>query len=144
MKKHILEFVRRGSVSFGFGPLVLAVLYLVLKNCAGTETVSVSEVCLGIASLSVLAFVAGGMNFIYQIERLPLMAAIGIHGAVLYGSYLATYLVNGWLEWGVTPILVFTGIFVSGYFVIWAVIYAVNKKRTEGLNEILKKSQNKI
>jgi hypothetical protein len=102
---------------------------------------TVREVCLGIFSLSALAFVAGGMNFIYQIEQLPLMVAIFLHGGVLYFSYLATYLVNGWLSWGITPILVFTGIFVVGSFVIWAVIYAVNKRRTEGLNELLKTKQ---
>ena len=81
------------------------------------------------------------MLLYHQIEQLPLMVAIFLHGGVLYLSYLATYLVNGWLAWGVAPILVFTGIFVVGYFVIWAVIYAVNKRRTEGLNELLKTKQ---
>ena len=68
-----------------------------------------------ILMLPVLAFIAGGMNVLYQIERLPLMLAILIHGGVLYASYLAMYLVNGWLQWGETPILAFTMIFVFGY-----------------------------
>ena len=141
MKRYVLEFIRRGLAAWGFGPLVLAVLYLVLQKQAVVETLSVNEVCVGIVSLSALAFVAGGMNFIYQIERLPLMVAILIHGSVLYVSYLATYLLNGWLDQGVTPVLVFTGIFVLGYLVIWAFIYAIIKKRTEGLNEMLRKNQ---
>ena len=33
--------------------------------------------------------------------------AILIHGSALYISYWGTYLLNGWLEWGSTPILVF-------------------------------------
>ena len=102
---------------------------------------AVNEVCLGIVSLSALAFVAGGMNFIYQIERLPLMVAILIHGGVLYVSYLATYLLNGWLDQGLTPVLVFTGIFVLGYLVIWALIYAIIRKRTDHINEMLKKQR---
>ncbi len=138
MKRHMLEFLRRGLAAWGLGPVVLAVLYLILQQQGVVEMLTVREVCLGIFSLSALAFVAGGMNFIYQIEQLPLMVAIFLHGGVLYLSYLATYLVNGWLSGGVAPILVFTGIFVVGYFVIWAVIYAVNKRRTEGLNELLK------
>ena len=137
MKKIVLEFVRRGLTACGFGPIVLAILYLVLKHQAVIETLTVYEVCLGMFSLSALAFIAGGMNVVYQIERLPLMVAILIHGAVLY----ITYLLNDWLEWGATPILAFTGIFILGYLVIWAIIYSVIKKRTEKLNIILKQKQ---
>jgi len=138
MKKNVLEFLRRGLIACGFGPIVLAILYLILQRQAAVETLSVNQVCLGIFSLSALAFIAGGMNAVYQIERLPLMVAILIHGGVLYVSYLATYLLNGWLEWGATPILVFSGIFVFGYLAVWAVIYSMTKKRTESLNEKLK------
>ena len=137
MKKIALEFIRRGLVACGFGPMVLAVFYLILQKHAGIDTLTVRQVCLGIFSLSTLAFIAGGMNVIYQIERLPLMAAILIHGAALYISYLGTYLFNGWLEWGVTPILVFSGIFVLSYLVIWAIIYFITKKKTDKLNRVL-------
>ena len=141
MKKNILEFLRRGLIACGFGPIVLAILYLILQQQAAVETLTVNQVCLGIFSLSALAFIAGGMNVVYQIERLPLMVAILIHGGALYFSYLITYLVNDWLEWGVTPISAFTGIFVFGYLAIWAVIYFINKKRTKKLNEKLKQKQ---
>ena len=141
MKKHIREFMRRGFVACGIGPLVLAVLYWILQKTVGVETLTVNQVCLGILSLSVLAFVAGGLNFVYQIERLPLMGAIFIHGAILYASYLATYLVNGWLEQGVTPILVFSAIFILGFLAIWAVIYAIMRSRTRRINEMLKRQQ---
>ena len=138
MKKNVKEFIRRGMVACGFGPLVLAVLYQILQSQGIMESMTVDEVCLGIVSLSVLAFIAGGMNVIYQIERLPLMLAILIHGGVLYISYLATYLINGWLEWGMTPVLVFTGIFVGAYLIIWMIIYSATKKHTDKLNEALK------
>ena len=137
MKKSILEFCRRGLVACGFGPMVLAVLYLILQQEGILQTLTVNEVCLGIVSLSALAFIAGGMNVIYQIERLPLMVAILIHGGVLYVSYLVTYLVNGWLERGLMPILVYSGIFILGYLAIWAVIYSITKKRTARINEML-------
>ena len=137
MKRYILEFCRRGLCAWGLGPLVLAVLYLFLP----VQTLTVREVSLGIFSLSALAFLAGGMNVIYQIERLPLMAAIGIHGGVLYAGYLGTYLLNGWLAWGVTPILVFSGIFIFGYLAVWAVIYGITRRNTARLNAMLKKKQ---
>ena len=141
MKKVALEFLRRGVMSCGVGPIILAVLYLILHHNGVVENVSVKELCVGIFSLSALAFAAGGINALYQLERLPLMAAILIHGSVLYVSYLMTYLVNGWLEWGRVPVLVFTGIFVVGYLVIWAVIYFVIKRKTKNLNKMLKEKQ---
>ena len=141
MKKTAAEFLRRGLTACGIGPMVLAVFYMVLKHQGLVETLTVHQVCVGIFSLTALAFIAGGMNVVYQIERLPLMVAILIHGGVLYVSYLATYLLNDWLEWGRVPILVFTGIFVVGYLAIWGVIYAIIRRNTRRINEILKSKQ---
>lgn len=142
MKKHIFEFFRRGFAACGFGSIVLAILYLILQQKGAIDTLTVNQVCLGIFSLSILAFVAGGMNFIYQIEQLPLMLAILIHGGILYIFYLGTYLLNNWLELGVTPILIFSGIFVLGYLIIWIIIYSITKRNTEKLNQMLKEKQN--
>ena len=142
MKKNILEFIRRGLTAASFGPIVLAIIYLILKHDNVIDTLTVNQVCLGIFSLSALAFIAGGMNVIYQIEQIPLMVSILIHGVVLYISYLGTYLLNDWLEFGKIPLLVFTVIFVISYLIIWAIIYMIIKKRTEKINEILLIKQN--
>ena len=112
MKNYVKGFFFRGFVAGGFGPLVLAILYMILQKNGVVQTLTVNEVSKGIVSLYILAFIAGGMNVIYQIEHLPLMTAILIHGGVLYVSYLCTYLFNGWLEKGITPTLVFSGIFI--------------------------------
>ena len=141
MKKFVSNFLLRGLVACGFGPVVLAIVYLVLHQQGVVQTLAVTEVCMGIFSLFALAFVVGGMNAIYQIERLPVMLAILIHGVVLYGSYLIVYLVNDWLKWGLTPIVVFSAIFVVGYLMIWAIIYSVNKKNAERINKQLKQRQ---
>ena len=141
MKKHVMDFLMRGFVASGFGPVVLGVLYLILQYNGVIEVLNVSQVCVGIFSIYVLAFVAGGMNSIYQIERLPLMVAILIHGVVLYVVYLVTYLVNDWLAFGLIPVLAFSCIFVFGYFAVWAVIYSITKSNTKSLNEKLKKKQ---
>lgn len=141
MKKFILEFLRRGLIACGLGPIVLAILYLILQQSAAVEMLTVKEVCIGIFSLTALAFIAGGMNAIYQVEQFPLMIAILLHCTILYISYLVTYLLNDWLEWGAVPIIVFSAIFVIGYLVIWAVIYSIIKRNTAMLNEGLKKRQ---
>ena len=141
MKKNVLDFFRRGLIACGFGPLVLAALYLILQQQGTLQTLTVNEACLGIVSLAVLAFIVGGTNVVYQIEQLPLMVAILIHGGVLYVSYLGTYLLNGWLAWGTTPLLVFSAIFLLGYLAIWAVIYSVTRRNTETLNRLLHEKQ---
>ena len=141
MKKFVSQFFLRGLVACGFGPLVLVVFYLILQRTGDVQLLTVNQVCRGIVSLSALAFIAGGMNAIYQIERLPLMAAIGIHGGVLYLSYLAVYRINGWLQSGTAPVLVFTVIFIAGYLAVWAVIYSVTRRKTERLNAMLKQVQ---
>lgn len=144
MKKFVLEFVRRGFIATGLGPIVLAIVYLILKQSAAIDALTVNQVCIGIFSLSALAFIAGGMNAIYQVERMPLMTAILIHGGTLYIGYLGTYLLNDWLDFGVIPIIVFTAIFVVGYIVIWAIIYSIIRRNTAKLNEMLKKKQQNL
>lgn len=141
MKKFALEFLRRGAIASGIGPVVLAIIYLILEKAEGLSALTVKEVVIGIFSLTALAFISGGMNAIYQIERLPLMTAILIHGGVLYLSYLVTYLVNDWINFGVIPIVIFSAIFVLGYMVIWAIVYSIARKNTKELNEMLKKKQ---
>ena len=141
MKKFILKFLRNGIIAMGIGPIVLAIIYFILHQTATIENLTVSKVCIGIFSLSALAFIAGGMNAIYHIENLPLMWAILIHGSILYFGYLGTYLLNDWLDFGIIPIIVFTAIFVVGYIVIWAIIYSIIRRNTAKLNEKLRKNK---
>ena len=89
---------------------------------------------MGILTVTLLAFCVAGMTAIYQLEQLPLASAILIHGAGLYGLYILIYLINGWLKNQLIPILVFTAVFISGYAVIWLIIYAVTRHNTQKLN----------
>ena len=141
MKKFLLQFLHRGMIGCGIGPIVLAVLYFILNRHGVLLNISINQVCIGIFSLAALAFIAGGLNVLYQIERLPLMVSILIHGGVLYAAYLITYLVNGWLDFGFITILVFSAIFIVGYLVIWGIIYSFIRKSTNKINEKLKQKQ---
>lgn len=136
-----MDFLRRGSMSCGIGPVVLAILYVILHRNGDLDALSVDQVCVGILSITALAFVAGGMNAIYRIDRLSLMPAILIHGSVLYICYLVTYLLNDWLKWSALPLMVFTVIFVIGYIIIWGVIYLITKNNTYKINKMLEKNR---
>lgn len=138
MKKFWKEFLLRGLICAGCGPLVLAIIYGILGATGSVEYFTPNEVCTGILTILLLAFIAAGMTAIYQMEQLPLPTMILLHGGALYIAYILTYLINGWLANQLTPILIFTGIFLAGYAVIWLIIYCTEKRKTEKINQMLK------
>lgn len=137
MKKHILGFLRRGLLAAAGGPVVLAIIYGILGANGTISSLSPQEVCKGILTITLMAFIAAGSNEIYQVEQLALPLAIGIHGLALYADYILVYLVNGWLENQLIPILVFTGIFVGGFCVVWLVIWLITRRSTAHINKNL-------
>lgn len=138
MKKFWKEFLFRGLICAGGGPIVLAIIYGILGATGEVNQLTPNEVCMGILTITLLAFIVAGMTAIYQMEQLPLPTMILFHGGALYLAYILTYLLNGWLINQLTPILIFTGIFVAGYALIWLIIYCVEKNKTEKLNKLLK------
>ena len=138
MKKFLKEFLLRGLLCAAGGPVVLAIIYGILGTTGTAESLAPGEVCKGILTITSLAFVAAGMTAIYQTEQLPLPTMILLHGGVLYIAYILTYLINGWLKSQLVPILIFTGIFIAGYAVIWLIIYFATKNSTASLNRKLR------
>ena len=138
MKKFWKEFLLRGLLAASGGPIVLAIIYGVLGDDGTVEFFSPKEVCMGILTITLLAFIVAGMTAIYQMEQLPLSMMILLHGGALYIAYILTYLLNGWLQNSLVPILVFTGIFAAGYALIWLIIYLFEKAKAEKLNKLLR------
>ncbi len=138
MKKFWKEFLFRGLICASGGPIVLAIIYGIMGATGAVKYFSPREVCTGILTITLLAFIAAGMTAIYQMEQLPLPTMILLHGGALYLAYILTYLLNGWLKQQLIPILVFTGIFVAGYALVWLMIYSITKSKTEALNRKLK------
>lgn len=138
MKKFLKEFLLRGLICAAGGPLVQAVIYGILGATGTVEAIPATQVCVGIVTITLLAFIAAGMTAIYQMEQLPLSIMILLHGGALYIAYILTYLINSWLQSSLVPILVFTGIFVVGYALVWLTIYLVEKAKAEKLNKLLK------
>lgn len=139
MKTYIQEFVRRGLCCAAGGPIVLAVIYGILGNLGTVNSLAPGEVCLGILSVTLIAFVAAGITMIYQVEQLPLISAILIHGGVLYLDYLLMYLLNNWLPRNWAGLGLFTLIFVAGYAATWLCIYLTIRAKTQRLNRKLRK-----
>jgi hypothetical protein len=140
MKKFWKEFFLRGLLAASGGPVVLAIIYGILGASGQVTQLNPGQVCTAMLTVTLLAFTVAGMTAIYQLEQLPLPMMILLHGGALYIAYILTYLINGWLQNTLIPILVFTGIFVVGYTLIWLMIYFVEKAKTNKLNNLLNKS----
>lgn len=137
MKGFVKEFLKRGLIAFGFGPIIMAIVYISI-GLAGVEgTLSFFELGKQMLLVSVMAFVAGGITAIYQAERVPLPLAIFIQAAVLYVDYIGIYLINGWIQNALIPIIVFSAIFIVGFALVWLIVYVVTKNTTRKLNKNL-------
>lgn len=137
MKAFWKNFCLRGMCAAWGGPVVLGIVYAILGITGAAESLPIGQAALGILTVTVLAFLVAGMTAIYQLEQLPLISAILIHGAALYAIYIGIYLINGWLKSQMVPILIFTAAFVVGYAVIWLCIYLFTKKKTDRINQKL-------
>ena len=137
MKAFWKDFVLRGLMVAAGGPVVLAIVYGILGATGTAQALTPSEVCMGILTITVMAFVAAGITAIYQTERLPLMGRILIHAAVLYADYLFMYLLNSWMPRNWSTIGIFTGIFAGGFALIWLGIYFSIRSKTAAVNKNL-------
>ena len=139
MKKFLKEFLFRGLICAAGGPVVLAIIYGILGAVGVAESLTPREVCLGIVTVMILAFVVAGSGVVYTIERLPTPTAALLHGAILYATYLLIYLINGWLLSQWKSVLIFTGCFMAGYALVWLIIYLCIRAKTKKLNQLLEK-----
>lgn len=139
LKKYFKDFLLRGLVSMGFGPIILSIVYGILGLCRVVDKLAVNDVVLGFLSITALAFLCGGITVVYQIEEIGISKAITLHGIALYVAYAVVYITNNWLKDGLIPFLIFTVIFVAGYALVWLVIYLITKRGTDNLNKKIKK-----
>ena len=121
----------------GLGPITWAVVYFFLEKNGVVEVLEVKKVIVEIITVTLLAFIAGGINIVYKMEKLPLMVAISAHGIALYLDYVIIYLINGWLGSGMKPLMIFTICFFVGYAIIWIIICFIIKRNANRLNQKL-------
>ena len=136
MKAFFKEFLKRGFISAWGGPFVLAIIYFIVGKAENIQNIPINEVSLGIISITIMAFMAGGITAIYQNDVLPLVSSIMIHAAVLYLDYLIMYLLNDWIPR--SEIGVFTAIFAAGFAMVWLFIYIFTRRKTDSINKLRK------
>lgn len=130
----VKELFLRGLLFAGFGPVILGIVYLILHLTLEGFTLSGTEVFLGIISTYLLAFIHAGASVFNQIEHWPPARSLLCHFGLLYLAYTLCYIVNSWISFEPVVLLIFTAIFVGGYFVIWVIVYLCVKAAEKKLN----------
>lgn len=134
MKQYCKEFLKRGLLAASGGPVILAIIYGCLGAAGQVTALTPGEVCMGILTVTLMAFIAAGIGVVYQIERLPLLSATAIHAGALYLDYLLIYLLNSWIPRSLSFVGLFTLWFALGYAVVWGIILLSIKCRTRRIN----------
>ena len=138
MNKYVKDFVFRGLMFAGFGPIILGIIYYTLSQTIEGFSLGGSEVLLGIISIYILAFVQAGATVFPQIEHWSVGKSLLCHFGSLYLVYVGSYLVNSWIPFEPMILLVFTAIFTAIFFSVWLAVFfsvkAVSKKLNAKLN----------
>ena len=134
MNKYVKEYIKRGLIFGGFGPIVLGIVLFCIQLSGVKVELDGGEILMGVVSTYILAFVQAGSSVFNQIEKWPLAKSLGLHFLSLYTVYIACYLCNRWLIFSWEVIAVFTGVFVVVYFAIWLTVYLIAKATSKKLN----------
>lgn len=137
MNKYVKEFLLRGMMFGGFGPIIAGIVYFIISLCTENFTLTGSEVLIGIVSIYILAFVHAGASVFNQIDNWPIAKSLLIHLATLYVSYVGCYLINSWIPFDWKVILIFTAIFIVTYLIIWFIVYLAVRNTSKRFNERL-------
>ena len=141
MNGYVKSYLLRGLIFGGFGPVVTAIVFIILELTGVTVELSGASFFIAILSTYVLAFVQAGSSVFNQIEGWPLAKSMAFHFGSLYVVYVLCYLVNSWIPFLWSVILLFTFIFIAVYLVIWFTVYFIVKSTSKKLNLSISKSK---
>lgn len=137
MNIYVKEFIRRGFLFSGLGPVTAALVIFIISRFQENIQLDGIQVLIMTVSTFVLAFVQAGATVFNQIEHWSVPRSLACHFSSLYAVYVMCYLVNSWIPFNINVILVFTLIFVVSFFVIWTVVFLVVRHLSKKLNENL-------
>lgn len=137
MNTHVKEFLHRGLLFGGFGPIVVGIIYCILSHTVTDFSLDGTQILLAIISTYLLAFLQAGASVFNQIEHWSLPKSLLCHFGMIYIAYTACYLLNTWIPFEPMVLLIFTAIFVVAYFVIWMTVYLCVKATTKKWNQKL-------
>ena len=139
MKKYLKEFLRRGLIFGGFGPIVGGIVFAILGETIEGFHIEGWQILLAIVSTYLLAFVQAGATVFNQIEGWSIGKSLAFHFITIYLAYSIAYVVNSWIPFEPMVLVIFTAVFVVTYAVIWVSVFLAVRATEKKLNENLRK-----
>ncbi len=137
MNKYLKSYLQRGITFGGFGPIVMAIVLLIIELSGVNITMNAFDVFIAVISTYVLAFVQAGASVFNQIEHWSIPKSIFFHFLSIYLAYSGCYLINSWIPFDINVILIFTAIFVVSYLIIWVTVYCITRNLGKKLTQKL-------
>lgn len=137
MNKYLKEFLHRGLIFGGFGPIILGIIYVIVSNTEKSFSLQANEILIGIISVYLLAFIQAGASVFNQIEHWSIPKSVFFHFLTIYLGYTSCYIINTWIPFKAEIILLFTIIFIIVYVIIWLSVYFIIKLCAKKLNNKL-------
>ncbi len=137
MNKYLKEFLRRGLLFGGFGPIIVGIIYMSLSLSGVELGLDGTDIFIAILSSYLLAFVQAGASVFNAVENWSVARSLFFHLSSIYLAYVGTYLVNSWIPFELAVILIFTAVFAVAYFAIWLTVYFITRRITKKMNERL-------
>ena len=134
MNKYVKEFLHRGLVFAGFGPIILGIVFAILEGTVDGFSLGGGEVLVAVLSTYAIAFVQAGASVFNQIEHWSLAKSLFFHFGSIYLVYVVSYLANTWIPFEPLAVLIFTAIFAVVYFVVWITVYLIVRGCEKKLN----------
>jgi hypothetical protein len=141
MNPYVKEFLHRGLMFSGLGPIVAGIVYFSIELSGTKLNLSGTDVLLAIISTYILAFVQAGSSVFNMIEKWGKAKSLLCQMSSIYAVYMGAYLINRWIPFDYRIILIFTISFVTCYLIIWFTVFFIMKKNTKKLNEKLLEQQ---
>ena len=138
MNKYVKEFLHRGLIFGGFGPIIFGIIVFIVSKTTDNFILEAGEVLTGIVSIYLLAFVHAGASVFNQIEHWSIGKSLLCHLSTLYVAYSICYIINTWIPFEPKILLLFTVIFMVIYFVVWGIVYFIIKATSKNFNAKLK------
>ncbi len=144
MNRYVKEYITRGLIFAGFGPIVLGIIYSFLQAFDANFKLDGYSALLGIISTYIIAFVHAGSSIFVSIESFSKIKALFCQLISLYLVYTLAYLINSWIPFDLKILLIYTAIFIVVFLLIWLIVYIsveiTSKKMTE---KLISKENNK-
>lgn len=142
MNKYVRQFLLRGLIFSGFGPVVLGIVYLCLEISNVELNLNGYQIFTAIITAYLIAFVHAGTSVFHEIESWGKAKSMLLQLLLLYSVYTIGYLINDWLKFDIKVLAIYTSCFVVGFIITWLSIYFSVKSATNKLNKKIKIDDN--